>query len=82
MKTSWTAASGVHDRKGQDMGFIIEHTRIGFELPELIALIFLIAVVVFFIVRSRQMKKAEEELEDQIRDIQSGKSSEGRVQNP
>lgn len=63
------------------MDFIIEHTRIGFEIPELIALIFLIAVVIFFIVRSRQMKKAEEELEDQIRDIQSGKS-EGRVQNP
>ncbi len=64
------------------MDFIIEHTRIGFEIPELIALIFLIAVVIFFIVRSRQMKKAEEELEDQIRDIQSEKSAKGRVQNP
>ena len=64
------------------MDFIIEHTRIWFEIPELIALIFLIAVVIFFIVRSRQMKKAEEELEDQIRDIQSEKSAKGRVQNP
>ncbi len=63
------------------MDFIIEHTRIGFEIPELIALIFLIAVVVFFFVRSRQMKKAEEELEDQIMEIQN-ESAKERVRNP
>ncbi len=63
------------------MDFIIEHTRIGFEIPELIALVFLIGVVVFFFVRSRQMKKAEEELEDQIKEIQSQRSDNGRVRN-
>lgn len=63
------------------MDFIIEHTRIGFEIPELIALVFLIAVVVFFFVRSRQMKKSEEELEDQIKDLQSQRADNGRVRN-
>ena len=52
------------------MDFIIDHTRIGFEIPELIALIFLIAVVVFFVVRTRKMKKDEEGLEEEIKELQ------------
>ena len=64
------------------MDFIIDHTRIGIDIPEIIALILLIAVVAFFFVRSRQMKKAEEELEDQIREIQRGGADKERVQNP
>lgn len=62
------------------MNYIIEHTRIGFEIPELLALILLIAIVVFFVVRNRQMKQEEEELEEQIKAIQREKAEE-RVWN-
>ncbi len=52
------------------MDFIIEHTRVGLEIPEIIALVFLVAVVVFFIFRTRKMKKLENELMDEIQDLQ------------
>ena len=61
------------------MDFIIEHTRIGFELPELISLILLIVVVVFFIVRMRKMKKTEDELVDEIQDLQRKESERKRA---
>ena len=62
------------------MDYIIEHTRIGFELPELLALILLIGVVVFFIVRYRQMKRTERDLIDEIQEVQRQEAERKRAQ--
>lgn len=48
------------------MSYIIEHTTIAIDLWVILAFIALIAVIVFFLIRNHQMKKEEEELEDEI----------------
>ena len=62
------------------MEYIIEHTRIGIELPEILAFILLIAVIVFFIVRHKQMKKQERELIDEIQEVQRQEAERKRAQ--
>ncbi len=48
------------------MSFVLSHSRLGFCWWDLLALIALIAVVVYFVVRSRKMKRQEKELEDEL----------------
>ena len=48
------------------MSYIIEHTGIWFELPTVLALILLVAIIVFFAVKNHNLKKEEKELEDRI----------------
>lgn len=48
------------------MSFIIQHTRFGFCWLDLIALIVLIAVTAIAILRRRDIKKEEKELEEQL----------------
>lgn len=46
------------------MDFVISHTGIWFDIWVLLALILLIGVIVYFIVRRRQFIRREEELTD------------------
>lgn len=52
------------------MSFILKHTTIAVDLWVILALILLIALIVFFLIRNHQMKKQEKELEDEIKEIQ------------
>ncbi len=58
------------------MEFIIEHSRIGHDLPDFVSLGILVAVAVFYIVRTRKMKNEEKELVDKIEELQSNGSTE------
>ena len=53
------------------MSYILEHTRLGFCWWDLIALIILIVVAVFFAYKFMSMKKSQKDLEDQISEIYS-----------
>lgn len=48
------------------MSFIIQHTRFGFCWLDLAALIVLIAVTAIVILRRRDIKREEKELEEQL----------------
>lgn len=48
------------------MSFVLSHSRLGFCWWDLLALVALVVVVVFFVVKHRDMKKHEKELEDQL----------------
>lgn len=48
------------------MSYILAHTRLGFCLWDIPAVIILVAIIVFFIVKAKKMKEEQEELEDQI----------------
>ena len=51
------------------MQFLIDHTTIQFTLWALLALLLLIGVLIYFIVRDRKMKKQEDDLEDELEDF-------------
>lgn len=48
------------------MSFIIQHTCLGFCWLDLVALIILIAIIAIAFLRRRDIKKEEQELEDQL----------------
>jgi len=48
------------------MSFVLSHSRLGFCWWDLLALIALVVAIVFFVVRYRNMKKQEKELEDDL----------------
>ena len=53
-----------------DISFMMNHTKLFGELLwDIIAVLFLVGVIAFYFVRRHQMKKQEEELEDEIADI-------------
>ena len=47
--------------------FVISHSAIWIDIKSIIALVFFIAVVVFFIVRYRKMRKVEQGLEEEMK---------------
>ena len=49
------------------LDFIISHTSVWIDVKSILALIFLIAVVVFFVVRYRKMRKIEKGLEEEMK---------------
>lgn len=51
------------------MSYIIQHSTLGFCWWDLPALIVLIAVIVYFVVRNSKMKKEKEDLKDQLADL-------------
>ena len=51
------------------MSFIIEHTVLGFCWWDIPALIILLAVIAVFIKKHHDMKKLENELEDQLEEL-------------
>jgi len=48
------------------MRFILEHSTLGFDIFSVLALIVLIGVVVFFVVRARRLKSIQNELENRL----------------
>ena len=52
------------------MAYLFEHTKFGF--LDLLALLILLAVIVVFGVRNRDLKKQQKDLEDQLDDLYSG----------
>ncbi len=48
------------------MSFVLSHSRLGFCWWDLLALVALVVVIVFFVIRYRNMKKQEKELEDDL----------------
>lgn len=51
------------------MSYIIEHTVLGFCWWDIPALIILLAVIALFIKKHHDMKKLENELEDQLEEL-------------
>ena len=54
------------------MAYLLEHTKLGFCWLDLLALRILLAVIVVFVVRNRDLKKQQKDLEDQLDDLYSG----------
>ena len=48
------------------MSFVLSHSRLGFCWWDLLALVALVVVVVFFVIHYRKMKRHEKELEDEL----------------
>lgn len=48
------------------MSYVLSHTRLGFCWLDLVALIVLIIVIAWFVLKYREMKQKEKELEDEI----------------
>ena len=53
------------------MAYLFEHTKFGFCWLDLLALLILLAVIVVFGVRNRDLKKQQKDLEDQLDDLYS-----------
>lgn len=51
------------------MSYILEHTVLGFCWWDIPALIVLIAVIAVFVMKHRDMKKQENDLEDQLSEL-------------
>ena len=51
------------------MAYLFEHTKFGFCWLDLLALLILLAVIVVFGVRNRDLKKQQKDLEDQLSDL-------------
>ena len=51
------------------MSYILEHTKLGFCWWDVPALLVLVALVVVYLLRSRNMKKQQKEMEDQLADL-------------
>ena len=51
------------------MSYVLEHTMLGFCWWDLPAAIVLIVVIAAFVLKSRDMKKQEKDLEDQIAEL-------------
>ena len=56
-------------KEEKNMSYIFEHTVLGFCWWDIPALIVLIAVIAVFVVKHRDMKKQEKDLEDQISEL-------------
>ena len=54
------------------MAYLFEHTKLVFAGLDLLALLILLAVIVVFGVRNRDLKKQQKDLEDQLDDLYSG----------
>ena len=54
------------------MAYLFEHTKFGFAGWTFLALLILLAVIVVFGVRNRDLKKQQKDLEDQLDDLYSG----------
>ena len=54
------------------MAYLLEHTKLGFCWLDLLALLILLAVIVVFGVRNRDLKKQQKDLEDQLDELYSG----------
>ena len=50
-------------------GYIIEHTKLGFDWLDLLALIILLVVVIVWAVRRHNLKSEQKDLEDQLSDL-------------
>ena len=62
------------------MRYIIEHTRLGFCWWDLLALIILLAVIIVWIAKHRDLKKEQNDYEDQLSDLYAGDSVEANKQ--
>lgn len=62
------------------MRYIIEHTRLGFCWWDLLALIILLAVIIVWIAKHRDLKKQQNDYEDQLSDLYAGDSVEANKQ--
>ena len=51
------------------MRYIIEHTKLGFDWLDLLALIILLVVVIVWAVRRHNLKSEQKDLEDQLSDL-------------
>ena len=51
------------------MKYIIEHTKLGFDWLDLLALIILLVVVIVWAVRRHNLKSEQKDLEDQLCDL-------------
>ena len=58
------------------MSYIFEHTRLGFCWWDLLALIILLAVIIVWIVKRHDLKKEQNDYEDQLSDLYAGDSVE------
>ncbi len=56
------------------MSYLLDHTRLAFCWLDLLAFILLLAVVVVFAVKHRNMKKEQNDLEDQLSNLYAGDS--------
>ena len=54
------------------MSYIIEHTRLGFCWLDIVALVVLLVVVIWFMVKRHDMKNEEKDLEDELSAIYAG----------
>ena len=54
------------------MAYLFEHSKFGCYWLDLLALLILLAVIVVFGVRNRDLKKQQKDLEDQLDDLYSG----------
>ena len=65
------------------MAYLLEHTKLGFCWWDLLALLILLAVVIVYLVRRHNLKKEQQDLEDQLSDLyaeDSVKENNTRVQ--
>ena len=60
----------------QDASYLLEHTKFGFCWLDLLALIVLIVVVVFFIRKNTKLKDEQKDLEDQLSELYAQDSIE------
>ena len=51
------------------MRYIIEHTKLGFDWLDLLALIILLVVVIVWAVRRHNLKSEQKDLEDQLSEL-------------
>ncbi len=58
------------------MSYLLEHTKFGFCWLDLLALIVLIVVVVFFIRKNTKLKDEQKDLEDQLSELYAQDSIE------
>lgn len=58
------------------MRYIIEHTKLGFDWLDLLALIILLVVVIVWAVRRHNLKSEQDDLEDQLSDLYADDSLE------
>ena len=58
------------------MRYIIAHSRLGFCWWDLLALIILLAVIIVWMVKCHDLKKEQDDYEDQLSDLYAGDSVE------
>lgn len=58
------------------MKYVLAHTKLWWCWWDLLALIVLVAIIVYFIVRNRKMKEIQKDYEDRLSDLYAGDSME------